>query len=81
MSPAEEQKLIDDVMLKVGEYANHISNWTIIKTEMLKWLPIECRQRFARRDDYTKKPNINEFELSLIEKWRVKHGVQLIIKT
>ncbi len=63
----------------VARYAGNVSDWIIVKKELLKSLPPQYRKRFSTRDPVTKKQSMNDFEISLAKKWESITGKKLIL--
>lgn len=75
------EKRIHEALNFVAGYAGDISDWTIIKKELLKILPVNDRTLFSTRDPLTKSQSMNEFEIIIAEAWRRITGNQLILIT
>jgi hypothetical protein len=71
---------LDETLREIATYACHATDWQTVKKELLKSLPPADRKFFSTRDPYTKKQVLNEFESTVVDKWRKLTGVQLIIK-
>jgi hypothetical protein len=70
---------IDEAIKFVYSYAPDITEWVILKKELLKLLSADKRKLFSTRDPVTKKTNFNEFEQSIIEHWKVITGKELYL--
>ena len=55
-------------------------SWLKFKKAMLLSLPSEMRAFFSTRDDMTKQQRLNEFELVLIDIYRQRTGVSLVLE-
>lgn len=66
----EELKVIS--LVAEGE-----TSWIIIKKQLLLALPHALRKYFSTRDPKTKKQNINQFEIKLIQFYEDTTGIQL----
>jgi len=63
----------------VRAYASEISEWKVLKRELLNSLPVEKRRLFSKRDQKTKKQNFNEFEKNILDLWQELTNTTLII--
>ena len=70
---------IEEAINFVHSYAPSIKEWKVLKKELLKCLHPNQRKLFSTRDPSTKKIIINQFELSLIDKWKTITGVDLYL--
>ena len=68
----EVSKILFEAIENVFQYASHISDWLVIKKEILKSIPVEARSLFSQRDPITKKQRVNELEKSLAQFWSTK---------
>jgi len=62
----------------VANYAEDVTDWTIVKKEILKSVGSDFRKSFAVQDPKTKRPTINDFEVSIIQYWEELTGRKLI---
>lgn len=69
---------LDDAIVLVASYVD-TCDWLEVKRELLTMLPNEIRSQFSRRDPYTKKQVINEYEAIIIDKWESLTGIRLSI--
>lgn len=63
----------------IYSYAPNISEWKILKRELLKILSSDFRHFFSTRDSKTKKQNFNDFERSVVEYWKIFTGTELLV--
>lgn len=54
-----------------------VEDWLDLKKLLLRTLPPKARSNFSVRDPKTKKQNLNEFELRLIDNYYTKTGTKL----
>jgi len=71
---------VEEVVNFVHSYAPSITEWRVLKKELLKSLPSSHRKLFSTRDNYTKKMNFNDFEKTVIEYWQKIAGVELYLE-
>ena len=71
---------IEEAIKFVHAYAPEISEWKVLKKELLKAIAPNYRKLFSTRYPKTKKPNFNDFEKSISAKWEQISGIKLIIK-
>lgn len=69
---------IEESLQFVKSYAPHITEWRVLKKELLKNIPSESRKLFSTRDPVTKAANFNEFEQSVADRWTKLTGVAII---
>lgn len=62
----------------VASYAPEISEWKILKRELLLALNPDARKLFSTRDPVTKIQNFNDFEKSVAARWSQITGTELI---
>lgn len=74
-----EEEAMNESLNFVARYAGNVSDWIIVKKELLKSLPPQYRKRFSTRDPVTKKQSMNDFEISLAKKWESITGKKLIL--
>jgi hypothetical protein len=74
-----EEKVLEAIKF-VHTYAPSISDWKILKRELLNNLPMEKRRLFSRRDEKTKKQNFNDFEKNISVLWEEMSGCKLIFR-
>jgi len=74
-----EEEAINESLNFVAKYAGNVSDWVVVKKELLKSLPPQYRKRFSTRDPVTKKQSMNDFEISLTKKWESITGKKLIL--
>jgi hypothetical protein len=70
---------IKDAILFVHGYAPQISEWAVLKKEVLKSLPSEKRKLFSTRDPITKVANFNDLEVDVIKLWKELAGIDLYL--
>jgi len=70
---------IDEALKFIHSYAPDISEWVVLKKELLKFLSVDKRRLFSTRDPVTKKLNFNEFEQAIVERWKVIGGKELYL--
>lgn len=70
---------IDGALKQVSSYAGDVTEWVIIKKELLKILPAGDRTLFSTRDPLTKSQSMNDFEKWIVKKWHDLTGNELII--
>lgn len=71
---------VEEVINFVHSYAPNITEWKVLKKELLKSLPPSHRKLFSTRDNLTKKMNFNEFEETVAEYWKKIAGVELYLE-
>ena len=75
-------KMMDEKVLEalqfVRSYAPEISDWKVLKRELLNNLPIEKRRLFSKRDQKTKKQNFNAFEKQVLDLWQELTNISII---
>lgn len=64
----------------VYSYAPNITDWRVLKKELLKSLPPSHRKLFSTRDNSTKRLNFNDFEKTVVEYWQKIAGVELYLE-
>lgn len=70
---------IEEAIKFVRAYAPTISEWKILKKELLKSLHPTERKLLSTRDSKTKTLNCNELELEIIARWKELTGVDLYL--
>ena len=56
----------------------HVSDWVVVKDEILTELDNETRKLFSRRDERTKEiVALNQMELEIVALWKELTGVEL----
>lgn len=65
---------------EVQSYAADVTDWIVVKKEILRVLPVEERQHFSTRDPKTKKHTLNDFERLIIDYWKQTTGQSLVLK-
>ena len=55
-------------------------DWIQVKKILIRSLPSDLRKGFSRRDEKTKVPNINDYELEIIEYWNDKYIERLPLR-
>lgn len=73
-----DEKVLEALQF-VLTYAPQITEWKVLKRELLNNLPIEKRKLFSKRDQKTKKQNFNEFERKISDLWQELTNTTLII--
>lgn len=71
---------IEEAINFVHAYAPGITQWKVLKKELLKFLPASHRKMFSTRDSSTKKMNFNDFERTVAEQWQKITGVELYLE-
>jgi|APGre2960657373_1045057.scaffolds.fasta_scaffold235441_2 hypothetical protein len=71
---------VEEVVNFVHSYAPNITEWMVLKKELLKSLPSSHRKLFSTRDSSTKKMNFNDFEKTVVEHWHKIAGVELYLE-
>lgn len=71
---------IEEAINFVHAYAPGITQWKVLKKELLKFLPASHRKMFSTRDSSTKKMNFNDFERTVAEHWQKITGVELYLE-
>lgn len=71
---------IEEAIKFVHSYAPDIKEWKVLKKELLKFLPSDCRKVFSTRDSLTKKMNFNEFEKTVVDYWKEITGAELYLE-
>ncbi len=61
--------------LKETEY-----NWIDVKKILIRSLPVNLRKGFSKRDNKTKIPKINDYELEIINYWNNKYSERLSLR-
>lgn len=69
---------VEESLQFVKSYAPNISEWRVLKKELLKNIPSESRKLFSTRDPVTKATNFNEFEQLVADRWTKLTGVTII---
>jgi hypothetical protein len=70
---------IEESLRYVFAYAPDISEWMVLKKELLKCLPAPSRKAFSTRHPVTKEQSLNDFERNVIEYWKGLTGVELYL--
>lgn len=63
----------------VMQYAPNLSEWVLLKKELLKFFNNQERRYFSTRDPVTKKQGLNQLEKLIIELWESMTGTKLNI--
>jgi len=74
------REILDEAINIVSSYTGNITDWVVIKKELLKTLTPVDRMYFSTRDPITKLQRLNDFERIVIERWQQKTGIHLILK-
>jgi len=74
-----DEKKLDETLEFVTKYASHVTDWVIVKKELLKSLTPNERKLFSTRHPITKQQSMNVFEMHVAEKWEKLTGNKLII--
>ncbi len=74
------REILDEAIDTVFSYTGSITDWIVIKKELLKTLTSADRMYFSTRDPVTKAQRLNDFEKIVIERWQQKTGIRLILK-
>jgi len=70
---------VEEALDFVKSYGASIREWKVLKQELLRNLSPQKRKLFSRRDPRTKIQNFNEFEKTVVERWKQITGDELII--
>tara|TARA_B100000683_G_scaffold265084_1_gene295568 strand:- start:1048 stop:1293 length:246 start_codon:yes stop_codon:yes gene_type:complete len=70
-----ENEIISEA-IEIGSVCE-VDEWMDLKKLLLRALPPSARSNFSVRDPKTKKQNLNEFELRLIDNYYSKTGKKL----
>ncbi|NBQ47294.1 MAG: hypothetical protein EBU33_02420 [Sphingobacteriia bacterium] len=70
---------MEEALRYVLAYASDISEWMVLKKELLKYLPASARKVFSTRHPVTKEQSLNDFERKVIEYWKGLTGVELYL--
>jgi len=71
---------VEETINFVRAYAPDISDWKILKKELLKSLPSSHRGLFSTKDRTIKKSNLNDFEKTILEYWLKITGIELYLE-
>jgi len=74
------REILNEAIDVVSSYAGGITDWVVIKKELLKTLTPADRMYFSTRDPVTKIQRLNDFERIVIDLWQQKTGIRLILK-
>lgn len=77
---SDKEKIYEQVDF-VASYATDCDDWVTIKKQVMLGLPPLLRKNFSTRDPKTKEQGLNNFEKELINYYRDKTGVTLILRT
>lgn len=67
-------KVYMDAIETVISYAGDVTDWLVIKKEVLKRLKSSDRKVFSTRHPKSKKHTLNDFELEVIRVWKELTG-------
>jgi len=70
---------IEEAVNIIHSYANSITEWKVLKKELLKCLHPTERKLFSTRDKKTKELNFNDVELEIIQYWKKLTDVDLYL--
>ena len=71
---------IDNVLVMAASYIkDETGDWMTVKRMLLLILPYKFRMFFSTRDPHTKEQRLNEFEHSVIARWKDLTGVDLVL--
>lgn len=70
---------VEEVLQFVSSYASSVTEWRVLKKELLRILPPEKRKLFSTRDSKTKAANFNEFEGTVAQRWKEITGVEVYL--
>ncbi len=73
-----EPKILEAIHF-VHSYAPDITEWKVLKKELLRTLPSDRRKLFSTRDAKTKKQNFNDFEKDVALQWKKITGIDLYL--
>ena len=71
---------VKEAVAFVHSYAGGITEWKVLKKELLRLLPPNQRKLFSTRDPSTKKQIVNDFEKSVIGCWKEITGSLLYLE-
>jgi len=71
---------VEEVVNFVYLYAPSITEWKVLKKELLKCLPSHHRKLFSTQSNITKNTNFNDFEKTVIEHWHKIANVELYLE-
>ena len=74
------ERVLDQIKI-VASYAGECDDWVTIKKEIMKGCPPHLRKKFSRRHPITKEQIPNDFDHSVIDKYRSITSINLIIRT
>ena len=85
MSCAEEfcinmDERIEEALQFVKSYAPEITEWKVLKRELMKCLNPTVRKLFSTRDPLTKVQNFNDVEQTVADRWRTITGNEILRK-
>ena len=71
---------VEETINFVRAYAPDISDWKILKRELLKSLPSSHRGLLSTKDHTTKKSILNDLEKAILKHWLKITGVELYLE-
>ena len=74
--PTKLKDRIDEV---IGYVADTTDDYLLVKRQLINNFPSSSRSLFSARHPCTKKHELNDFDLAVIEYWLTQTGVQLKI--
>lgn len=75
-------KRVDDAVRSVVLWVGRlVSDWSIVKREIMSELADEDRRLFSRRHQITKEVDLNPFEERVIVRWKELTGIRLEVTT
>ena len=75
--------MLDKDIIEILEEVNSVYKencWLEVKKYLLKSLSIDKRKKFSKRDYLTKKHSINKYEKIIIEYYKEKYDITLVLK-
>jgi len=66
---------------EIASFAEGCDDWVTIKIEIMQRLHPSLRRLFSTRDSITKEQSLNDFERDLVERYKQKTGIDLIVRT
>lgn len=75
-----DQKTHEAISFIHSYTAGGITDWKVLKKELLRLLPPDQRKLFSTRNSRTKKQTLNDFEKSVIERWKEITGSCLYLE-
>jgi hypothetical protein len=70
---------VEEALEFILAYAPDIVDWVVLKKELLKCLSTDRRKFFSTRHPVTKAQTLNEFEATVVERWKKLTGTDLYL--